>query len=352
MWGKRKNLNTAQTIIPVFALGVGVLIGYLIFHKKEHQATFTTPPAVNVENSFTHINPLSGCMDICGKEFIMRELHWFRHDLDTYIEKIKAKQSDIHVSYYFRDLTNGMWIGINEKDEFSPASLLKLPIMIAAYKEAEKDIGVLGVKILYNAKEFSGVSEEAGVKKIDGEYYSIEELINQMVDYSDNAAALILMKYFGEDKVAAVEKAFNISIPPNATNTTNFVRIKDYASIFRILFNASYLNKAMSERALTLLSHASYKNGIRAGIPDSIEVAHKYGVRDVHDASGKLVEGYQLHHFGIVYYPGKPFLIGIMTRGGTKEQKEQLVRDLTAITFKNIDRQIKTSDTVLSIENH
>ena len=352
MGGKKEKLNITSVFIPVIALAVGVLIGYLIFHKKEHLATYSAPPASRPENSFTHINPLSGCMDFCGKEFIMRELHWFRHDLDAYIEKVKAKQPDIHVSYYFRDLTNGMWIGINEKDEFSPASLLKLPIMIAAYKEAEKDASVLGVKILYNAKDFEGVSEEAGFKKVNGQYYSIEELIGQMVDYSDNAAALILMKYFGEDKVAAVEKAFNLTIPKNATNTTNFVRIKDYASIFRILFNSSYLNKEMSERALTLLSHSLYKNGIRAGIPDSIDVAHKYGIRDVHDASGVIREGYQLHHFGIVYYPGKPFLIGVMTRGGTKEIKEQLVRDLTAITFKNIDRQLKTPDTVIAIEKH
>jgi len=352
MGGKKEKLRITPILVPIIALAVGVLLGYLVFHKKERQATYTLAPVARTDNNYSYINPMSGCVDFCGKEFIMRELHWFRGDLDSYISKVRAKQPDIQVAYYFRDLTNGMWIGINEKYEFSPASLLKLPIMIAAYKEAEKDPSVLGVKILYNEKDFEGVTEEAGFKKVNGQYYSIEDLIGQMVDYSDNAAALILMKYFGEEKVAAVEKAFNLSIPKNATNTTNFVRIKDYASIFRILFNSSYLNKEMSERALSLLSRSSYKNGIRAGIPDSIGVAHKYGIRDVHDASGGLQEGYQLHHFGIVYYPGKPFILGVMTRGGTKEQKEQLVRDLSAITFKNVDRQIKNPDTVIAIERH
>ena len=68
----------------------------------------------------------------------------------------------------------------------------------------------------------------------------------------------------------------------------------------------------MSEKALQLLTQSNYKGGIRAAIPAQYAIAHKYGERDVFDEKGKR-NTLQLHHFGIVYYTGKPYIIGIMT---------------------------------------
>jgi len=39
-----------------------------------------------------------------------------------------------------------------------------------------------------------------------------------------------------------------------------------YASYFRVLFNASYLNEEMSEKALRYLAHSVFRNGMAAGI--------------------------------------------------------------------------------------
>ncbi|MDO8560151.1 MAG: serine hydrolase [bacterium] len=55
--------------------------------------------------------------------------------------------------------------------------------------------------------------------------------------------------------------------------------VKDYASFFRILYNASYLNREQSERALGLMTKTRFRDGIIAGVPAGRPVAHKFGER-------------------------------------------------------------------------
>lgn len=320
----------------ILGLILGVGLGYFIGFKQYHKPN---KPIV-VSNNVTfgkYINPTLACY---GPH--IKELRSFRYELEQYILKAQKKSPDLHVSYYFRDLANGIWIGINEKEEFSPASLLKLPVMIAVLKEAEANPDFFNKSLQFFANEFTGVTEEAGFPKEDGKFYTIDELVTHMISYSDNAATLLLHKYVGEDKVKKVEDFLHQHVPEGGTGNTNFISVKNYAAAFRVLYNCSYLGKDMSERALGYLAQSQYKNGIRAAVPDSIGLAHKYGVRDNSNVNGKSVPGYQLHHFGIVYYPSKPYLLGIMTRGADKATKEQVVKDLASITFGQVDEQMKS----------
>jgi beta-lactamase class A len=269
------------------------------------------------------------------------ELEPFNLLIEEYVKQATKKYPDLHISYYFRDLDNGIWVGLNEEERFAPASLFKLPLMLAVLKEAESNPAILSATYQFFQKDFQGLDEGLdGFKKKDGEFYSLEELLRQMIVYSDNAASLILLKYIGDAKLAAVENFLSHQVPKNGQANTNFIRVKDYASIFRILYNCSYLNKDMSIKALTYLSQAQYPKGIRSAIPYNILIAHKYGIRDI-ELNGNKVKGYQLHHFGIVYYPGKPFIIGVMTRGKNEEISNHIIHDLSEITYREVDRQMK-----------
>lgn len=319
-------------------IGLGYLIGFNKFHKKTLTTTSASANASGVSFG-KYINPTLSCY---GPH--IKELRSFRYFLDVYLRELHNTHPDLKVSYYFRDLANGIWIGINEKEEFSPASLLKLPVMIALLREAEKNPDFFNKSIEFKTADFAGVTEEAGFPKENGKFYTIDELIVHMIAYSDNAATLLLHQYVGEQKVKEVEDFLHQHVPENGTANTNFISVKDYAAAFRVLYNCSYLGKEMSEKALAYLAQSHYKSGIRAALPDSIALAHKYGVRDNSNVNGKEVKGYQLHHFGIVYYPAKPYLLGIMTRGGEKAIKEKVIEDLSRITFLQVDEQMKSSE--------
>lgn len=323
-------------LIPALMFVIGLFAGK-IFLSKSPKKNKEAIAAKSPEN-FIYINPLLDCIE--SRKLIMKELDLFKTEINSYIENVKKTRPDMYISYYFRDLNNGLWIGINEKEKFVPASLMKVPIMITVLKEAQTNKDILKTEIQYIEADFANVDEESGFKKTDGKYYTIEEYIRQMIVYSDNASAVILMKFVGMDKIAKTEDDLNLTIDPNADLNTNFVSVTRYASIFRVLYNASYLDRNMSDKALKILTETAYTGGIRAGLPSQFKLAHKYGERDFIEQSGSR-SVLQLHHFGIVYYPGKPYLIGVMTRGADKKTKEKIITDLAKITFDQVDKQMK-----------
>lgn len=313
---------------------VGFLISFFFFRQSPKskniptQTSETPPPSL--------VNPLIN--EYKKRNLDMQELSNFRHLIEKYIEKKRTQVPDLHISYYFRDLNQGLWIGINERETFAPASLMKIPVMIAILKKAEKEPEILNLSVLYDSTSMGKVIEEAGVKKVHGRNYTMSELIEMMIEYSDNFAALALLNYIGEDAVQQVEHDLNIYIKQNYTELTNFVTVKSYAGFLRILYNCSYLNQEMSQKALSYLSKSTYNEGIRKAVPDSIRIAHKYGKRDLENPNG--MQTLQLHHFGLVYHPQKPFILGIMTRGSNLKVKEEIVYDLSKITYDEICRQL------------
>src|SRR6185369_2827696 len=95
---------------------------------------------------------------------------------------------------------------------------------------------------------------------------------------------------------------------------SSFVSPKNYSILFRVLYGATYLNRNDSEQLRNILTKTTYNDGITTGIPKLVTVAHKFGFRTLEepDNSGSPEE---LHDCGIVYYPGHPFFLCVMTLG-------------------------------------
>ncbi len=335
-------LNFKTIVIVVIAI-IGVFfIGRFSVGKQTltaHQPN--RDETLNRYADATYTNPILTCID--PQKIDMRELKTFKKDINQYITNVLKTSPDLHVSFYFRDLNNGITIGVNERELFSPASLMKVPVLISVLKAAETKPDLLNTKIQYLKSNFNGIDEDGGFSKTDKEYYTVDEYLKHMIVYSDNASTLLLAKFIGIDNIMQTEKELNLNHANTADSHTNFVSVLRYAAVFRILYNASYLSKPMSEKALQLLTQVNYKNGIRSAIPSQYAIAHKYGERDVFDEKGKR-NTLQLHHFGIVYYTGKPYIIGVMTRGGNKQLKEKVIKDLAEIAFKSVEYQINKGE--------
>lgn len=215
-------------------------------------------------------------------------------------------------SVYFRDLNNGPWFGINESELFSPSSLIKVPLMMTYYHLAETDSSILN-KIIVNDHLFDpnrqNFQPEVTLKV--GESYPVSELIDRMIIYSDDQAYDLLNNNLPNSDITQIYNDLGIDISAALKDPNgNILPVVNYASFFRILFNASYLNKENSEKALKLLSQSKFKDGLVAGVPQNIVVAHKFGERQYLATGDK-----QFHDCGIVYKKDNPYLICIMTRG-------------------------------------
>jgi beta-lactamase class A len=262
--------------------------------------------------------------------------------IDTKIKDLEEEDNGVpHIALYYRELNNGQWVGLNEKEDFSPASLLKVPVLIAFLKRAEKEPNILEKKVVVSPKDMVADSHQnirPAESLVPGKQYSLQEIARIMIQDSDNAAAKILIRETGEDYIKAVFASVGLAFEDEVHEPT--VRTKDYAGFFRVLYNASYLSRDMSELALEILAGTQYKDGLVAGLPDNITVAHKFGERAISDfAEGlSVLNETQIHDCGIIYIPKKPYILCIMTRGSDLQSQQQVIADLSHFIYEQVIR--------------
>lgn len=264
-------------------------------------------------------------------DYEFREYRPFRHRVETLIEEAKKKGDITDASVYFRDLDNGPVFGVRDAASFRPASLLKLPIMIAYLKARETDPGVLRRRLTYHPRIRPLVPfHRPSVALEPGREYSIDELLTAMISRSDNAAVHTLLP---DMTVADYRKVYaDLGLPrPNTRDADDPISVRAYASFFRILYNASYLSRDMSERALRYLAASEFPYGLRAGVPADMTVAHKFGESD--DGKGTR----QLHDCGIVYHPRSPYILCVMTKGQDMGAMAAFIASVSGLVHRRVD---------------
>jgi beta-lactamase class A len=251
--------------------------------------------------------------------------------LKTYIEQERANGNVSHISLFFRDLNNGPIINIEDRTEFYPASLLKLPLAMAFYKVQASDPGFLQNQIEYSGP--NGVSIEnypSEVQLQPGTIYSLKQLIELMLKDSNNDAAAILSQYINREAVDRVYQELGVRKVNNYdTYTTD---VKFYSSFFRTLYNVSYLDRNSSEELLQMLTKTTFDYGLVAGVPEGVRIAHKFGERTLAGQESSI----QLHDCGIVYVPEKNYILCVMTQGDSYEQQAAVIAQISKLVYEEI----------------
>lgn len=320
--------NKKSILILVAVLAVGFLIGFFIPRSN----TSNEPSSELRLGSSSLTNPLLEC-DL-GKTTIGSRKEDFTTDLVEFTERLKESGDVAEIAVYYRDLNNGPVIGINQNIPFAPASLLKIPLLIAYLSWSETLPSVLDEQVRFEGAVDVGYQQQfAPSKPLEaGMTYSIRTLLERMTIYSDNQALVILFerlpKEYQEELYTLLGVDASLITDPVATLT-----VKQYSIFFRILFNASFLSRANSEYALRLLTETTFVDGLRAGVPQDIVVAHKFGERKVQN------DLQQFHDCGVIYYPNHPFLLCIMTRGEEASSLIDAIRETTEFVYGKIDEQ-------------
>jgi len=278
------------------------------------------------QSNYRYINPLLECDFRASSN---RNMNAVKNSIEKIINKNVYKKELSAASVYYRDLNNGPWFGINEDADFSPASLIKVPVMMAYYYEAENNPAVLEKEILATEDyDYSEQNIEPEYKLEKGKKYKVEDLIERMLVYSDNYAYYLLLDNVNPEKIEKVYVDLGISLAKVDDPSGNIISVKSYSSLFRVLFNSSYLNKYYSEKALAILTRTKFYNGLVAGTPINIEISHKFGERRFLE-TGEV----QLHDCGIVYYTDNPYLLCVMSKGQDLKKLSSFIKEVSAIVF-------------------
>lgn len=308
-------------LAAVFALGYGT--------RVLHEGKRAQHVQIRLED-YRYIQPLLECSGGDHPRAVHPDLLPLKSAVLRTVDSHIGDGSARTIAVYFRDLRSGSWFGVNDQVPFTPASLMKVPLMMAVLKHAELDSGLLRKKLRHtgeNTRRFQGVPPEKTLRP--GAWYTVDDLLYRMIAYSDNDAALLLADHFGTGVLDKTLK--DLSVPVGGGKTGMLVTVRDFTAFFRVLFNASYLSHTLSERALDYLARSGFDDGIRGGVPADTPVASKFGEYSA--------GSYQLHEFGIIYYPGHPYLLGIVTKDGSQESLSHVMREISQAVFREIDRQ-------------
>lgn len=263
-------------------------------------------------SKYKMISPLLACGGFENKKF--GEYASFESKIESTISAEESAGHASFISVYFRDF-RGNWVGINENEKYDPGSLLKVPILIAYFKLAETEPSLLSKELSYDGSFDlnKGETFRSPYDIVPG-VYKVSDLLKAMIVNSDNNATAVLFNDINHNSLSEVFTDLGLSIPADDSPAADFISAKTYAEFFRVLYNATYLSPDLSEKALTLLAGPDFPQGLRSTVPPAVPVAQKYGERTIFSSDGSVVRR-ELHDCGIVYAPGNPYFLCVMTRG-------------------------------------
>jgi len=156
-----------------------------------------------------------------------------------------------------------------------------------------------------------------------------------MISYSDNASYEVLIQHLRDieprgDSYLETFRELGLIEPTGNLEAT--ISTKSYGSIFRTLYNASYLSPEHSQLALQYLAASDFNDGLVAGVPRGIEVAHKFGERSDLPDNQK-----ELHDCGIIYYPDNPYMLCVMTEGYDFAELTRVIAETSRMVYEAVD---------------
>ena len=309
-------MKIAAVIIFIFSLILNV---FLLTHKPGLQP--------QSEKSSQSLYPyLSKRIFVENQNDTLINFVPLREAMRDYVDKIPDS-----ISVYFEYLPSGVSIGINEKDEFVQASLIKVPVAMAIYKEITKG-RINENQILTVQKEHIDSLYGNLWKKGVGTKITVKEAISLMLTNSDNTANRLLSAQLPEGALDDVYNSLDIPTKFDEQKIFPIISAKNYTSIFRSLYLSAYINREYSNNILRFLTQSVFDDKLVAGVSDKIEVAHKIGVFKVSN-SKKIVYS----DCGIIYFPRRPYMLCVMFNGN-EENARTSIKQLSKMVYGYIEK--------------
>ena len=245
-----------------------------------------------------------------------------RNDLREFTQKEESM-----VGIYFEYLPTGITIGINEKEGFRRASLVKIPTVMRIYKLIEE--GKLSKQDFLTVRKDQLDSAYGELyKEGEGVKITVGKAVELTLLESDNTAFNMLRDAVNETlirKAGSDNEILTIydylDIPKESIESTLDVSPKNFSSVLKSLYFSSYLSYDNSNEVLDILSKRDKRyNMLSAAVPKEIRVADKFGVVNRED-QGVLVTS----DCGIVYVPKRQYILCVMVKDSPEKAANKIL---------------------------
>jgi len=236
-------------------------------------------------------------------------------------------------SFFVKDLSfPGLTLKENSRIPFPAASIIKLPILAAAFMAIEQGLISLEERVVINHKDITNGSGRLKTYKLPY-VLSFQELLEFMISVSDNTATnkvISLLGFtfindsfieLGLDQTVLARKMMDFK--QRRKGIENYTCSKDIVFILDRVYHRRLVSKKFSELALSFLKKQKVKDRIPRYLPKEVVVAHKTGLERgvVHDA-------------GIVFSRGGNYIICVLAKKGTSfKQAKKFIAQVSLLTY-------------------
>jgi beta-lactamase class A len=240
------------------------------------------------------------------------------------------------------------WFAFRDDAEHYACSTIKVPLVLAVYREADAGRLELDRTVLVHddfasqqpGRRFTmnrGEDDDQEPWKRLGQRVALRWLACRAIVRSSNLATNLLLEAVGLGPVADVLAECGVTSTVMtrgiedpaavATGSSNVVTARDLASVFQAIAGGGIASPAALMEVRGLLGAQQWNDGIPAGLPAGVRVEHKTG----------WVEGIS-HDVGIVHPVDRvPYILAVCTTTGLPEgDGSRLIADIAAASWRDL----------------
>lgn len=223
---------------------------------------------------------------------------------------IYKEYGEKNISLYIEFMNSGANISYNPDARIYPASLIKMPVAIAAAKKVETGEWHWDSELVLMERD---VDDRFGdlAKEPIGTRLTIEELLGKLLVESDNTAFNILLRNLGR---GAIEQYLTDTGLMDLFDTNQNVTAREYTRIFRSLYTSSFLKREYSQKILSMLD-GTQDSYLARPIANKVPFPHKFGTN---------LELFVYADAGIMYIQDRPVIMTVFYKGDGKESDDRV----------------------------
>ncbi|MDR6123852.1 hypothetical protein QFZ87_003449 [Bacillus sp. SLBN-46] len=240
-----------------------------------------------------------------------QEFNTLQADLAEYIKPYQGK-----VTLRYKNLVTNDGYSLNSQVQVSAASTIKLPLALFVMKLADEGKIDLNEQLTYQSKHYSGGSGVIQNDKV-GSVYTIDELVEKAMTYSDNIAFIMLKERVGPNQFVAFLKSLGaVNAYPGGRNLTS----ADDLTLYVVELYQYSNQSANGKKLVEYLEHTVYNTTIPQGIKD-VPVAHKVG----------MIPMNLIYNDAAIIFADEPYTLAITTRGIAYEKSQEVIAEIASI---------------------
>ncbi|MDR9403644.1 MAG: serine hydrolase [Halothece sp. Uz-M2-17] len=318
--------------LMIFAVGVGAIAGTVLYFLDRDQylsQPAASPTEVATPVSQTETSPPPPVLPLDQEAIALKET----------FQGLASEKPQLNPGAFIVDLESGQYVSLQGESEFSAASMIKVPILIAFFKAWDEGRLELDEPLTMTEEVKAGGSGNMQYETVGKQYRALETAA-KMINISDNTATNMLIQRLGGKEALnelfaawGLEKT-RIRNPLPDLDGTNTTSPKELVKLLARLNNGELVSARSRDYILQIMRTTRTRTLLPQGLDKNATIAHKTG--DIGSLVGDV---------GIIDRPsGKRYLAAIMVeRPHNDRNANELIRRYSRETYQYFRNQEQNS---------